>query len=49
MSKNSPNQNYECVKLYIQWLESKRKRQDKSPKKKQPPLKKYHPALNYEE
>ena len=46
MSKSTNLQRYECLKTYIQVLESKRKRKIVNKTKKEK-LTKYHPALNY--
>ena len=48
MSKNTNLQNYECLKTYIQVLESKRKRKNVN-KEKNEKLTKYHPALKYKD
>lgn len=48
MSKNSTMQNYECVKTFIQTMESRRKRTQKPVKKEKFEKNfKYHPALEY--
>lgn len=51
MSKNSSIQNYECVKAFIQVMESVRKKNQRQQQFNQPQpkhkLEKYHPALKY--
>ena len=47
MSKNSVIQNYECLKSYIQFMESKSKRTRKPVKKEKFIKNANHPALRY--
>lgn len=49
MSKNSPKSNYECLKSYIQIMETKRRKNQQQQAVHQPRqvTKKYHPALKY--
>lgn len=47
MSKNSVIQNYECLKSYIQFMESKGKRKQKPVKKEKFIKTANHPALRY--
>jgi len=49
MSKNSAQQRLDCFKDWLRFIESKRKRNRKPISKKNKPLTKYHPALDYDE
>jgi hypothetical protein len=49
MSKNSAQQRLDCFKDWLRFIESKRKRNKKPTQKKNKPLTKYHPALEYDD